>query len=437
MTWYNAIFGSVEDVWIVWLASCLLLYFLTRRLLRRFRRRNVLRFLREERGAAYSLGLVLVVPFYTGLIATVVETTLMLVVKTGTNYAAYAAARAAAVWLPDEDSPPPDAPDYLPLENREGMVHLAAVNAIWPYASGSREHVAGGPGAFPYNAQAARACIRAYHRYSGGRAPDDYLDRKWRYAAKATKIQIERSSAEFNAELTVTVEYEMPLNVPGVGRFLGGRASWGGARYFTRKISSNARIEKEGPKSENQSLGIAYYDAHGLNGDGGLASSDDTDKPPLKRYKGTLIFGSLGIPTGTPVGGSVLGGHIWLRDFSTGRFYKYTVAGAGVGASTHVGAAFMQAPVYVTARDPRDLEGEFAGDGVSATLGGGLGTPIEFDLPDGGKFKTGVLGTLGVGADWSFTGMKFQLVKVYDSAADVLRDTAPGQILDWILGNDE
>lgn len=266
MNWYNNIFRSVEDVWIVWTISCLLLYLFTRALCSKVRRWNGSRFVREERGASYSLGVVLVVPFYVLLIATVVESTLMLVVKTGTTYAAFAAARAAIVWLPDDRIPSSDAPDYIPPASRQGMVHLAAVNAMWPYASGSEQHAAGGAGAFAYDPEAAQACIEAYRRYSGGKAPEAYLDRKWRYAAKATQIKIEHSSEEFNADLSVTVEFEMPLNIPGVGRFLGGRASWGGAKYFTRKISSNATLEKEGPKSDNQSLGIAYYRDFGFQG---------------------------------------------------------------------------------------------------------------------------------------------------------------------------
>jgi Flp pilus assembly protein TadG len=81
----------------------------------------------DEDGASYHLGFALILPFYVLLIVCTIELALMLNAKIAVTHAAYAAARAASVWLSAKD---------IPEEGRLGMVHLAAVNALAPIASG-------------------------------------------------------------------------------------------------------------------------------------------------------------------------------------------------------------------------------------------------------------------------------------------------------------
>lgn len=201
----------------------------------------------DESGAAYSLPLVLTVPIYALMLSTVVEVTLVLGCRIGVQYAAYAAARAATVWVPAE---------ILEAE-RMGMIHLAAANAMTPFASGHSQHVTPHQGNLVANGSTADDLIEAYKSYSSGAAPEEYLRRKWRYAAVATGISLEIESDEYDSPATVAVTYEVPMNVPLVGRFLGHAAPWG-ANYNTYKLTARATLGLERPKSEEQTLGIAY-----------------------------------------------------------------------------------------------------------------------------------------------------------------------------------
>lgn len=231
----------------------------------------------DEDGASYSLPFVLVLPFYAFLVALVVECALMSLVKIGTLQAAYAAARAASVWLPSE----------IPTENRRAMVHLAAIQAMWPWASGSQRHAAAGQGSFrldPYASQAAAESIAACRCSSGGKLDQDYLERKWLYAAKATEVDVRFCPApddrEGPTELTVTVQYEMPINTPGLGLLMGHAPSWPSCPFRTRMIASTVTLEAEMPQSadrQDRRLGIHYYDNPGYSTGGVLVRTTGAD----------------------------------------------------------------------------------------------------------------------------------------------------------------
>src|SRR5690606_9836967 len=143
----------------------------------------------DERGASYSLSLVLVTPFYTLLICTIVECALMMVVKIGTVYAAYSAARSAMVWLPAEPS-------------RPDKIQLAAVQAMTPFASSLEEHCRGVGVSGQTLATENGNYFDAYRRYPASHQSRRYAWRKREYAARATRVTIVASSQEFNAELT-------------------------------------------------------------------------------------------------------------------------------------------------------------------------------------------------------------------------------------------
>lgn len=245
---------SVLDIWLLWFAAAAGLVYLTRGAILRLRRWNVRKLAEEETGASYTLSLVLVMPIYIFLICLIIECTLMLVVKTGTLYAAYAAGRSAIVWVPAESNDP----DHAQVE-----VTRAAVQALTPFASGRDAHRAGTPLAGKPTSSSAdgNGYYEAYRQYTDGKAPREYVVAKYQYAELATRVTIEPESDAANSNLKVSVEYEMPINVPGIGRFLGQSPSWPGARFLTRKISSSVVLEKEGPQSANQLLGIQYDSA--------------------------------------------------------------------------------------------------------------------------------------------------------------------------------
>lgn len=230
-------------------------------------RRSLSSFVRDEAGMSYTMQLTVALPFCVLFIAVFVEITLMLNTKTGVQHAATAAARAATVWWPAEDLD--DDPDEA-LRRRMGRIHLAAVNALAPFASGSETHANRLGGDFDYPDDAPFAWAEAY-RTAGGNHDANFLARKWSYAAGATRVfvepllpdseeEIEISESEdaqtFNSALRVTVEYQMPFHTPGAGRFLGERRGDG---LYTKTIRSTAILEKEGPKSAEHTIGFQDY----------------------------------------------------------------------------------------------------------------------------------------------------------------------------------
>lgn len=215
-------------------------------------RLKIRRLLHDEDGAVYSLSLVLALPFYVLVIATIAECALMITVKLGTINAAYAASRAAIVWKAAE----------VDSTKQDAMIHLAAAQAMTPFASSKLMHLEPTGPANSIASVAGDDYYQAYRAYSAGNAPPDYLKRKLQFALAATEVKIEETSHaaghDFEADLRVTVTYEKPIDLPVIGRFLGAIASWSGAKFFTRRIESTLVLQKEAPKSASRTLGINY-----------------------------------------------------------------------------------------------------------------------------------------------------------------------------------
>jgi hypothetical protein len=274
------IFRSVEDVWVVWLLGGGVLAWLIARAGRPRRWRHFASFLADERGASYALPYVLTFPFYVLLICVFIQATMILMVKMGSIYAAYAAARSAVVWRSAE---PYAADDSTAAGFATDRAQRAAALAMTPMATSLNAHflavAAHRPFASPRVAQSVVLCPLYYGAYtkmlglnvqsrSGASGPsfipsgefnspasETYVAAKLRYALMATDVDLTIENNEFNADLKATVSYVMPMHVPGVGRFLGqGPASM----YYARTITSSAVLPLETPLSDNKRLGIPY-----------------------------------------------------------------------------------------------------------------------------------------------------------------------------------
>jgi Flp pilus assembly protein TadG len=214
------------------------------------RRLDIRGLVNGEDGASYTLSMAFVIPIYVLMIAMITECAVMMVVKLGTMNAAFAAARAACVWQPAEITP----------KRREEMVHLAAAQALAPFASSRDVHLQPTGYAGQIGSQANRDFAAAYLRFSGGSAPFEYLAKKRLYALAATTVELEaiHPNDPAKAAINVTVTFEKPIDFPIIGVVLGERASWPGARFFSRKISSTTMLHLEIPKSTSRRLGINY-----------------------------------------------------------------------------------------------------------------------------------------------------------------------------------
>lgn len=246
---------SVEWVLLVWAGSALALCALTVRGLWAFRWSD-LRAVREgEDGAAYTVSYAMAMPVYVFLCFLIVETTLILLAKLGTVYAAYAAARNNIVYRsldPDErGSSPPRA-------------KRAAVRAMAPFGSTNPKHqMVGFPsiGGYAHGLEYAVAAKRFTPEltYTQAAIFNGYV-----YADRATSVLVAKAGTGPNDPVEVVVTYRVPLRMPIAARILGRRAFPG--RFYVTDVRSRVRLPDESPENlelqerltPGMSMGIKY-----------------------------------------------------------------------------------------------------------------------------------------------------------------------------------
>lgn len=234
-TWFN----SVETIALVWLVSSTILCAWTIVGLSRFRWKNLVRVWRDERGAAYTLGYVMTLPFYILFVCVVVETSLILMTKAGTVYAAYEGARSATVW---DTAAPTQAAD---------TARQAAQQAFVPFANGMMAQDRNASEATA--STEARAYLEAYRAYATKRSQDQYILAKFADATRFMTVTV-TPAKNFDDDVTCTVKYRFHFHVPLVGNLFG-TADGAGLGY---DIQSTIKLQNEGPRNQAQHLGISY-----------------------------------------------------------------------------------------------------------------------------------------------------------------------------------
>lgn len=206
-------FRSVELVWGIWLVGCLILTLVLRRTLAQWSTIEFRELLQSEDGSTYTISYVLAFPLFMLLVCAVVQSSIILVVKMGTVYASFAAARSAVVWL---EADPPFGPDQLIRRQR---IRQAAYNAMAPFGSSSRIHMQ--RLGMTASSRASAQFDEAYRRYSQGQAPSAYIQRKYQCAERGTSIDWSPQSPTENETISLTLDYRMPLHIPWYGKLLG------------------------------------------------------------------------------------------------------------------------------------------------------------------------------------------------------------------------
>ena len=207
-----------------------------------------------ERGAAYSLAYVMVVPVFLAFLSLVFEAGQLMLGKMATMYAAHCGARSLAVWS-----------SARPEDVRTARVEQSVRTAMAPFMSGRKRD-----GSFSFSPSAllqAEEFKHAYEAYSAfDRAPRrgagqryearpataEALRIKYRNAVSRTEVT---QVADDPASVQVTVEYSAPLYVPGVTRFLDPDGSW----PYEFPIRTTARLPNERPVSADGTIGIDYH----------------------------------------------------------------------------------------------------------------------------------------------------------------------------------
>jgi Flp pilus assembly protein TadG len=192
----------------------------------------------DEHGAAYTISYVMVIPLLMWLFCMIIECAIIFNTKLGTVYAAYAAARTASVWFSATNP-----------ENALAKAQFAGVKAMTPFSSGMR------PGATVTQSNDATAYLNAYHAYSTKTIKDDYVLKKFTYAQQHVQVKVDGPPASALENIKVTLTYEYPFIIPGVGRLLGKQ---GADKKYYYPISTTVEVPNEAPQEGRKTIGIGY-----------------------------------------------------------------------------------------------------------------------------------------------------------------------------------
>ena len=190
----------------------------------------------EEDGGAYTLSYVMVMPILMLLTCVVVETTLLMSAKVGTVYSAWSGARTAIVWSSALE-------DWSAVEDR---IEVAAVQSFVPFASGMG--VKGSP------PDRASAYAESYESFANDPVSANYVRSKYANAVDRLTVKTDGPPASHDSDISVTVQYKFRFNIPGIGKLLGEKDGDG----YSFPLTSTATLQNEGPKNEQQDLGIGY-----------------------------------------------------------------------------------------------------------------------------------------------------------------------------------
>ncbi len=164
---------------------------------------------RDERGSVQSLSFVLTAPVFIMLMMLAVQVTQLMIGEIIVNYAAYAAARSASVWIPARFEQPLELSNWLNVRQLSGYdvstvmrtspkmmnIHRSAAIALIPIAP-SRDL-----GLADLNSSMTQALIATYSAYSSSaqanRRIPMRLANKWAYVLSATNVEITTYHRQF------------------------------------------------------------------------------------------------------------------------------------------------------------------------------------------------------------------------------------------------
>ena len=203
----------------------------------------VRRFHLDEEGAAYTITYVMTLPIYMIMVMAFIELSMALSVKVGTSYAAFGAARTAAVW---------DSIDHSLAQEKSRQ---SASQAMAPFAGGLAGNALGNSGT-----DSKEQAFMDFYRSNKGstQASEKYVLGKYRYAVNATRVRIANRSTgkePWEEDVVVTVEYDYPFLFPFFGRLMNGTKRNG---VYSRTIATSVSLQNEAPANQQKRLGIRY-----------------------------------------------------------------------------------------------------------------------------------------------------------------------------------
>lgn len=237
----HSLFDGAEWIWGLWFVSVTAGVWMTCRALK-WRTRFRWAELRGERGVSYTLSFVITFPIYALICLTIFETTMLVLTKIGTVYAAYAGSRSLVVW------------ETMRPNLRNDRVRQAVITGLAPFvvsanATGSE---AGSP---PANAQQhAENYVDALEKFSGDDVLRDKLIAHVRKVSARVSLTMQVPVRQHGEEASVEVEFRAPLITPGVARLLDPDHAY----PYEIPIRSSVRMTLECPETSDGTLGIDY-----------------------------------------------------------------------------------------------------------------------------------------------------------------------------------
>ncbi len=198
-------------------------------------------FLRDESGSAYTLSYVMVLPFVAIFMMLIAETSMILLAKMGTSYAAFAAARSAIVWQST-------AGDGLAQQK----ARQAAVQALTPFANGFKASAIGEGDLSGIQEE----YLDVFRQASSAQVSVNYVRRKFQNSDSMVSVALSRQPSAagtdpWQFDVQATVEYRYSFHVPFLARLFGGSDA-------KLPVRSSASLPSEAPMNDQQLLGISY-----------------------------------------------------------------------------------------------------------------------------------------------------------------------------------
>jgi len=262
---------DISFVLLLWLTAGTGLLTLSVVVITRSRQLSLRALWRGERGGTYSISLLMVLPLFTTLVALFIECNHLMLTKLGTYFAAYSAARSAAVWLPIDIREAANAGlehDTVPTQSLE-RCRLAAARAMTPFTI-DVDRVS-------ESTLPQRDIERLLRLATGFEQPfepvhpaPDYLRRKFVNAYSSTQVELTSPATKQRKQYTqvaATVKHQAEFLVPGIGRLLSTLGNQGFGRAPTWPLSTTVALHVDFPRrtatrTEAYSIGVRYGEAN-------------------------------------------------------------------------------------------------------------------------------------------------------------------------------
>ena len=219
------------------------------RMLKQF---SVVQLHRDQRGASYSLSMILTLPFYLAILVGAMEANWMFRANVQFQRAALMAGRSISLTYQDEYEEQENDAELKNALEQNGKLATALV--MFSNGSGIEDH------AIEINPEESKFIQRFLEQLEqvSEFTPNSDTRLRAEYSAGATKVTISNALEPSDIsmdKLLVAIEYEHPFFSQVIGRFFGQLSSKSGD-FYVRKFSKEFEIPLEVARSEDRTMGI-------------------------------------------------------------------------------------------------------------------------------------------------------------------------------------